>query len=206
MKKISISKIRYIMILGPDGCGKTSIANWLVDKSSFKELKIKEFSFNILPSFSKIIYGKKRVNKKEGKFLSGMSYPLNSLKGFVLAVWYGIDFVLGWLYIKINRKKTIIFTRSYYDFLYQRAYRNVPSIIYKFFFMIGPKPDLIILPIREKENIYADKPELSTDEIEIQYKILINYFKNKKNFLLLDSTGGFDKTKENLNKLFDFSQ
>ncbi len=205
MKKISTSKIRYIMILGPDGCGKTSVANWLVDKSSLKEFKIKEFSFNILPSFSKIIYGHKRVNKDEGKFLSGMSSPLNFFKGFILAVWYGIDFFLGRLYIKINGKKIVIFTRSYYDFLYQRAYRNVPPIIYKFFFMIGPKPDLIILPIRKKENIYADKPELSMDEIEFQYKILMTYFKDKKNFLLLDSTGGIDKTRENLNKHLNFS-
>lgn len=194
---------KYIMILGPDGCGKTSVSNWLEKEIIKTEIIKKEFSFGILPSFSKIFFGKKKGKRREGEINSGMLNSLNIIRGSIIACWYGLDHYLGTYYLKRNRQKTIIFARSYYDFLYQRAYRNVPAFIYKFFFKVGPNPDLILVPFREPVKIYSDKPELSIDEIEMQYKILKNFFLNEPKFVYLDASKGIENTIDNLRNIYN---
>ena len=101
-------KNKYIVILGPDGCGKTSIADGLHNMIQGNVIS-KKFSFNILPSISEILSGKKRENLTEGQKNSGMVEPVNFFKGTLLAFWYGIDHFLGTFYLKKNSDNVIIF-------------------------------------------------------------------------------------------------
>ena len=90
------SNVKYVVIIGPDGCGKTSIANKLADilPSEYTPI-LKTFSFNLLPSMSKVLRLNRRKKKKEGQINIGMVKPLSFFRVIITATWYGIDHVLG---------------------------------------------------------------------------------------------------------------
>ena len=102
----------FIILIGPDGCGKTTIAGHIKDKlSRTMSIQHNAFSFGILPSITKIknvlffIHTIRKDNTGDGAYLSGMTKPESRLKGSLLAVWYGIDFLLARILL---RKKNII--------------------------------------------------------------------------------------------------
>ena len=123
-----------------------------------------------------------------------MVEPVNFFKGTLLAFWYGIDHFLGTFYLKKNSDNVIIFSRSYHDFLYQRSFRKVPKKLNKIFLLIGPEPDLIIVPQRPEAEIFDAKPELSKEEIVKQYNLIKENFLNKENLKIIDASHGLSKT------------
>ena len=192
-------RMKYIVILGPDGCGKTSIADGLGNLIQGNVIS-KQFSFNILPSISEILSGKKRENLLEGQKNSGMVEPVNFFKGALLAIWYGIDHILGRFYLKRRRNITVIFARSYHDFLYQRSFRNVPRILIQFFLLAGPKPDLLLIPSRPAADIHKVKPELTVNEINAQYERIYQAYNGNKNFKIIDASKGIESTIDNVSR------
>lgn len=194
-----------IILLGPDGCGKTSVANE-IEKKLRKKLNIEHysFSFKIIPSFT-AIKGFFGVGKQSDTFINnqntellGMTKPEPTLKAILLSIWYGIDYVLGSLFFQ---NKNIVMSRSYHDFLFQRAYRNVPHFIPKTFLSIGATPDLIVLLKRDANSIYLDKPELTINEINHQFSLIEKSLKNFKNYRTLVAPNSVSKTADEVIKL-----
>lgn len=192
----------FIILIGPDGCGKTTVADNVKDTLS-KTMIIQHdaFSFGILPSISKVkdfllfndAFGDKK--SEDGAYLSGMTKPESRLKGSLLAVWYGIDFVLARIFL---RNKNIIMSRSYHDFLYQRAYKNVPELIPRLFLSLGPKPDHIVLLKRDAHLIFALKPELTVDEINSQFFVIEERLSVYPNFSVLVAPDSVTKTVDDI--------
>lgn len=185
---------KLIIILGPDGCGKTTLAD-LVTLHFKKEKNVANynFSFSILPTISQIL-GRSKEKNPEGLKNSGMVNPLGHARCLVLTIWYGIDYVLGWIKIKDKQNDLVICARSYHDFFYQRAYLQSFSTVVKFFLWLGPKPDLIIVPVRKSKDIYDKKPELNRKEIELQYKRIKKNLENYNYFVEIDASNGLKKT------------
>lgn len=187
---------KFIVILGPDGCGKTTFVNKLSFKFKKNTLKIYTFKF-ILPEIKKLFSIKKKRNFK--KKHAGMVVPKSFLRSTILACWYGFDYIIGHIIKRFYNKYLIISVRSYHDFFYQRAYRNINLIIPKFFLLLGPRPDLILILKRNPKNIYRDKNELTIEEIKIQYDRLKKYFGKNKNYFELE----IDSKSETLSNIFD---
>lgn len=191
----------YIVILGPDGCGKTTLAD-----AAFHELRRRgtdvhrrDFSFKILPSLSSILRRRTRIEMAPGERHIGMVAPLPKWRAAVLAVWYGIDHMLGrWKIRGSAGAATVVFARSYHDFAYQRAYRDVPKCLVKLFLFLGPRPDLIVVPQQSPELIYARKPELSMIEIEAQYQRIEAFFGRAAGVQFLDARHGEDAAIQSL--------
>ena len=167
---------KYIVLLGPDGCGKTSTAIALSNLEKSRKVRLIEFTFEILPSFRTILaFFRPKASFSSPSLLlhSGMVTPLPSWRANILAIWYGIDYILSNIVIWRSADSVIyISARSYYDFLFQRAYRNVFTPIVYFFINLGPKPDLSLVLYRDSKDIYAEKPELTEDEINTQYRLI----------------------------------
>lgn len=186
----------YIIVVGPDGCGKTTLVERLVNLFSTDHLvKTMIFSFGILPSLSTISGRQPRKLHIPGERNSGMVRPLNMTKALVLACWYGVDHVLGHIKIRKNDEPCVmLFARSYHDFLYQRAYINLPKIVPKFFLLLGPQPDFIFVPVRSAKEINLIKPELDCEEIQNQYYRIIDGLEHTVNFHKIDASKGVDAT------------
>lgn len=191
-----MARAKYIVVLGPDGSGKTTIADQLAENLSENHaVRRLNFSFGIMPSISRALGRKEREAAPEGTLNAGMVRPLRPLKAVFLAVWYGIDHVLG--HITLYRKppgETVIFARSYHDFLYQRAYLNLPRIVPRFFLALGPKPNLVVTPKRDAAVIHDDKPELTIEEIEEQYLRIIGSLGCYQYFDTIDAKAGVEDT------------
>lgn len=192
-----IARSRYIIILGPDGSGKTTLADKLAEKLKIEGQTAtrKNFSFGIMPPISRLLGRDKSKQFLEGQRDSGMVTPLPSIIASLLASWYGIDHLLGhWRLRHGQTHEIVIFARSYHDFLYQRAYLNLPVAIPWLFLALGPKPDLLITPLRDPQAINKQKPELTTTEITSQYERILKRLSDYPTFAGIDASKGIDST------------
>jgi thymidylate kinase len=192
-----------IVIVGPDGCGKTTIANELVEKLAYDGIAAKHSAmhFQIIPQLKELINpflrNKIDTTHAEGELHVGMKKnPNSALRGLVYLVWYSVDYFLGHYRVwKAKKNKEVtIFARYYYDYYYQRGHINTPKIAVRLFEMFIPKPDLIITISRPALEIFNMKPELSISEIQRQQSVIENLFKGRKNAYTIDGTYGINET------------
>lgn len=188
-------KTIYIVIIGPDGCGKTSVALGLQANLRLlgHDVRLHEFLFGAMPSISSLFKLKKNKKINKSNFI-GMVRPVSSFKAIVLSIWYGIDHLFGHYELFKKNKKIIIFARSYHDFLYQRVYKNLPIFFPKLFIALGPKPDFIFSLVRKSSDIIKQKQELTEFEINQQYLRIEKRMANYSNFKKIDCSIGLEKT------------
>lgn len=194
------------VIIGPDGAGKTSIANCLCDQFTnnvFKESKHLTTNFNIIPSIRSVVTVllrvvcvnvPKRKISVPGTKHSGMVVPTPKWRQVIYSIWYGIDTCLGHFVMLLHRRsnKLFIFARYYYDFFYQRGALNTPQFILKIFYYLIPKGDVVFYINRSAEDINLHKPELTIREIERQ-QIKIHQLNQKfNNFFEIDGFKGLE--------------
>jgi len=197
-----------IVIIGPDGSGKTTIANELVLKLKADNIYATHSTmhFGILPPLKNFInpFLKNKINSshEEGGHHVGMTKPNSGIKGLIYVIWYAFDYFLGsYKVLKSKRnKEVLIFARYYYDYYYQLGHLNTPKWIVKVFEIFVPKPNFIFTISRSAEDIYKIKPELTVNEIERQQDEIIKNFKKRKNAHIIDGQNGVEHT---INKILE---
>lgn len=200
-----------IVIIGPDGCGKTTVANRLLELASvlgFTNAHHFASNFGVLPTIGaikKVVFsaiGRTYYNRSahpEGEPLGGMKNAPNSpFKGVLLLLWYTVDFFLG--HQKCRRwnknNELVIFARYYHDYFFQRAYSRIPQVLVRACFRLIPRPDLVLFLSRTPAEIFKLKPELSIDEINRQNNAIITEFGLHSNFVMVNADGGVEQTVE----------
>lgn len=191
-----MARALYLVIIGPDGSGKTAVADELArGLDGDRIVRRLNFNFGVLPSLSTLAGRPPRRGAPEGALNSGMVRPLGAARASVLGVWYGIDHLLGHFVLRRSQpKEVVIFARSYHDFLYQRAFVNLPLAIPRLFLALGPKPDLVVTPVRDPEAILLDKPELSQEEVRSQYARIVARLARFGRFAEIDASEGIAST------------
>lgn len=193
-----MNKINFIAIIGPDGAGKTTVANNIENIYAGKVVH-KAANFEILPTFTEIknflIFSKQNKRNEEGYkgFHSGMQQnPNHLIKSFVLILWYMIDLNLGRINLARAKKndELYVFARYFYDYYFQIANKSVPHIFLDLFLKLVPKPDLVFYIKRDARDIYEGKPELSLDEIIRQQDVIEILAKRNDNFCIVDGSHG----------------
>lgn len=201
------NNLNIIAFIGPDGCGKTTIAEEVSKRVSINVIH-KAANFEILPTFSQLIHmikspfkssnAKFERNTDEFKgYHSGMKQVPNSFaKSFVLVSWYTLDYLLGriYLYNIRNKGEALLFARYYYDYYFQISNKNFPKFLLVFFEIFIPKPQLVFYLHRDSSTIYETKPELSINEIERQQLIIKGLSNTRSNFIEIDASQGIKNT------------
>jgi energy-coupling factor transporter ATP-binding protein EcfA2 len=194
-----------IVFVGPDGCGKTTVANAVVKYLTLKsvhEVRFFEMNFGILPRFRDIASTFLRrpvgVYHTPGEFMGGMNNSPNSVfRGGIYVLWYSLDYMLGgFFYRKLIRNEAVVFARYAYDYGYQRSFSRLPSIFHRFIISVSPKPDFIFTIERNAYDIFRDKPELDVGEISNQQQRIVSMLSNNPNFYVLDGNLGKKATIE----------
>ena len=82
---------KYIIILGPDGSGKTTLSDKLAEKIKAEKRSVKRinFSFGIMPPISSVLRRKKHKYLPEGETNSGIgcSTTISYIGTFGHMVW-----------------------------------------------------------------------------------------------------------------------
>jgi thymidylate kinase len=155
-----------IVFFGPDGCGKTSVANGL--KQHLQKTFYQERSIHC--HWKPVRQKGEGVAPNEDPHARPARNPALSLAYFI---YHYLPFIWGWwLHIKpvLFRDGLVIIDRYYYDFFVDlRRYRlNLPQWIVKLGFVFVKKPDLVFCLDAAPEVLQARKKEVSFEECKRQ--------------------------------------
>lgn len=203
----------FIVLIGPDGCGKTTIGDGLVERfehrpfNSFLRIHmnfgmprlsgIKVFLGRLIGRSVKVDSG-----PKPGTRHMGMHPPHSALRSMIYIMYYGIGMIFGRLRLLRWRAfgGMIIADRYYYDYYYMRGYMNCPRWFIRLFEVFAPKPDMIFILERPAEAIYAQKPELTIEEITRQQEVIRKWFGSRPMTRVIDASKGVESTKRLVNR------
>jgi thymidylate kinase len=186
------------VFVGPDGSGKTTLNEKLINESFIKtrakkeRFKVFHHRPHLLPMISEIF--KKNKASDEVEDYDHINNPhsgksSNIIVSIIKLMYYTFDYTFGFLFkiLPLNRQgKFIIFDRYYYDFIVdqKRSAINIPKpivkILYKLFI---PKPTKVYFIKVDPITAHERKKELSVAAIEVinnEYTILTREFTNFK--------------------------
>lgn len=166
----------WVALLGPDGCGKSTVSNVIknsLERKIFGKIEIIHFRPSLLPSLSKLFTGVDSGSNPDIIKNPGVNKHSNSIVSFLRLLYYFIDYLLGF-YIKVRtklyREQLIIFDRYFYNFVVdpERSRVNLPYWLRLIFAFLVPSPDLIVFLHASENTIYKRKQELTMNQIESQ--------------------------------------
>lgn len=194
-------KGKFIVFIGPDGAGKSSIINTLTKSemiNRFSSCNVSHARFNLIPRISKIINIKStytdEVANNLDKRRTRADQPHSSLKANIYASYYLIDYFFGKMKIKYAKYKNqlTIFDRYYYDYFTQRINSNTWSIFPFLYRILAPQPNIVFIVQAPTELIYSRKQELNIDEISNQMNLQKRFNYGKSKVIVLNNIGTID--------------
>jgi thymidylate kinase len=199
---------QLVVLLGPDGSGKSTIADMLVERLQAEGRTARHYPhrFGILPALSSFLFRFSASAREDRSELSNFKpiYDLKEnsrLRSFIYVCWYGLDYLIGGIFMKVGpffgRKKTVaIFARYFYDYYYQSNNRKLPDVIKKIVENIVPTPSAIFFLDRDPEEIHAGKPELPVEEILWQQQKIQMVMSRYPQYQVIDARKGAAQTVE----------
>jgi thymidylate kinase len=156
-----------IVFFGPDGCGKTSVAQRLNEGLETTFAKGKGLHLHWKPSLIK------KSSPESENWIRNPNPHANPTRGIAGSVIYFLfhlaEYLVGWwLIIKpvLFTNGLVMIDRYYYDFMVdQRRYRlNLPAWVIRAGFRLVKKPDIVFCLDADPEILQARKKEVSFEE------------------------------------------
>lgn len=191
---------RTFAVLGPDGTGKTTFLEKIIDKLNYyyvsnptdNKFKIYHFRPTIFPNLGEI--GEKaKVMEQDKDFTNPhRRKPANPISSFFRIAYYTLDYILGWqkcVRSDVRMDRYSIFDRYSYDLIVdpKRTRINLPKAIRKFFVWLTPRPGIVFILTADADTIYSRKTELPKEEIERQLEEYEQLSNTNKRFVKIDS-------------------
>jgi thymidylate kinase len=190
VKRLIIPTGLFIVVLGVDGAGKSSVTQKLKQKyDAFREIRVYHSRLGMVKNLGKF---KKNKSVKEAEYKNPHSHKKNSFfNSLIRFLYYFLDYFIGGILITYykRRSKLIIIERYYYDYYIDKIrYKiNLPDFLLKFFNLFVKKPDLIFILTGDTVKLYERKKEISIHQIDKQKKLLELHFGKRKDSIFIDT-------------------
>lgn len=190
---------KFIAILGPDGVGKSTFIDQLVNHIEFYYVAdddkccIYHHRPGWLPNLGALGERAKVMKEDKDFFQPHRGKPANSFSSFARMSYYWLDYVIGIpLILRRNAKWDFfaIYDRYIYDFLIDpyRSRIKLPYWLRSLFATMVPQPPLVFMLLTDTETIYNRKQELTKEEIERQLAEYRKLSKKSSRFVILDAS------------------
>lgn len=191
---------RTFAVLAPDGTGKTTFLDTLIDNLNYyyvsdpsdNKFNLYHFRPTIFPNLGEV--GEKAGVMEQDKDFTNphRSKPANPVSSFFRMSYYTLDYIIGWqkcVRRDVRMDRYSIFDRYSYDMLVdpQRSRLNLPRPLRKFFVWLTPRPGIVFILTARANTIYERKQELSKEEIERQLIEYDQLSKTNDRFKLIDA-------------------
>ena len=179
-----------IVILGPDGCGKSSVAEDLVPRLAPMFRRIRRF--HLFPSVLRSDSHSAPVEEPHG--MPPRSTPASIVK---IGYWWTL-YTVGWLtqlFPGKCRSTLLMFDRYYHDILVDpRRYRfDGPMWLARLIGGLIPGPDLWIVLDAPADVLQTRKQEVSFEESSRQRKAYERFARQCKNAVVIDASLPLDE-------------
>lgn len=204
----------FVVLVGPDGCGKTTIANAIVAHFDHRPLCGLMRIHSHFPGAIRLrdiyklilrLFGKKVEFAPEppaGTRGMGMKPPLGMVRSMLYVMYYGASLAFG--RIALFRWRTfsglLLADRYYYDYYYMRGHMKCPKWWKDMVGLIVPKPDMVFVLERPAEEIFRQKPELEVEEIKRQQQAIRDCLGRSKRVRFIDAGNGILQTVRQVNR------
>lgn len=193
----------FVVLIGPDGSGKTTIAKMLINEvkektSCYTSSYYLHGRFGFIPNLAYLLGKEKEENNimKFGVVQTQALKPHGLFRITLYMLYYSIDFALGYfklLQLKFSHK-IIVADRYFYDYFYQEHFHKYPKVLYNIYMKLLPTPDIVVFLKGDIHAIRKRKPELSIDRINIQQKNIQKLLADIENGVTVDSSQELTKT------------
>lgn len=198
---------KFISVMAPDGAGKTTMLENLLDKIAFywvddsvdNRCSLYHFRPTILPNLG-AVGEKAKVMKQDTDYSNPhRAKPANKLSSLIRITYYTTDYILGYFMIikkDVKVDKFTIFDRYSYDFLIDplRSRINLPIWVRKLYVKLTPQPKIVFYLHADPDVIFKRKQELTLEEITRQNKIYLDLANSHDRFKILDANRHYDES------------
>jgi len=184
----------FAVILGPDGSGKTTLAEnlcVLLKLQPFKRCEARAMSFGVLPPLGSLVPWRQNTNVEKTE-IQHAQRTLGIAHSLVLLLWAATDMAIGRAMLRRKKGQGVFLchARYFYDYYFQPGHRQTPRWLVQAIERIVAEPDVIYFIDRPAEDIYRDKPELAISEIQEQQNRIKAILSGRPNAVILDGTLG----------------
>lgn len=218
-----------VVLLGPDGSGKTSVSKKLAGLITrpflgtayvhgagfFSRAKVLKWQQR---GFARGFFSSRSSHDKKAKTDKLVTHPLKShdqsprglFASWVKLLYLWIDSLLGWCTVvwpKLFQAKLILLDRYYHDILVdpQRYRYGGPMWPARWIAKLIPKPDLWILLDVPAEKLQERKQDVSVDESARQREEYLKLFREMKDGIVVDGSQSLDDVVADVNQaIIDF--
>ncbi|WP_211831082.1 hypothetical protein [Kistimonas asteriae] len=180
-----------ICFLGPDGSGKTTITNSVVDKVKCE--------FNGCQRYHlRTYFGLKKKTVFTVTDPHGQK-PRGWLVSNIKLIYFLLDYCFGFTFL-LKKENLIIFDRFYHDLLVDpKRYRFGGSFHFaKFLSKFVPEPDIYFVLVADPSLIQKRKKEVPLNETERQVQLYKAFAENNKKAFLIDTGNEVNQSVDNV--------
>lgn len=173
-----------VALIGPDGCGKSSILEGLATQFAPAFQKVVQFHLRpkVLPARANIDVS---VTDPHGQPVRGAVFSA------VKMLYLFADYWLGYASVRMATARTrlLIFDRYFYDILVdpKRVRYGGPKWLLNFLARLVPKPDLVLFLNASPKVLWSRKQEVPYEEVERQQWKYLDMARKMENAVVIDA-------------------